>query len=111
MKITFAYDRRYGPPYPIIPLIESGFSEKSVALSSTVVKKRECKEEDLAFDTVDGKDADILLGGEAPDRQVLDMQKILWDPDKRALTVSYLPQEDAKVVDYKSLDCDKEIHP
>jgi len=107
VKITFAYDKRTGPPHPVIPLIESAFSERGGLLATVASARRDCAEKDIGHDTVDGKDADILLGGEAPDRYVLDMKKILWNPDRRELTVSYIPQEEAVAVDYKSLDCDK----
>jgi hypothetical protein len=107
MKIVFAYDKRYGSPYPVIPKIESGFTGKDKDLDS-IVKLRECKSEDIGIDYVDGEDADLLIGNQAPFRQVLDLAKITWDVEKRVLEVSYIEDITTKPVDYKAgLSCDK----
>jgi hypothetical protein len=108
VKLTFAYDKRFGPPHPIVPLIESGFAEKQGLLALTASARRNCAEKDIGTDTLEGEEAARLVGNFAPFGYVLDVKKMTWHPDKRELVTPYIPQEEAMAVNYKTgLDCDK----
>jgi len=88
--VAFCYDKMIGPPHPIIGTLESEsiwFQDRKLAQTA---KDLGVNSDDVGRAMVTKDKAELLLGiTGVPDKQVIDLANITYDPKTDELTMVY----------------------